>query len=93
MPRNNYWTQRYSRRQALYGAGAATTAFAAASLVGCGGDDASSDSSTPTTPAGSTAAPTVAQTIKRGGEAILPYTPLGAQTMDPHVSLNKAFIY
>jgi ABC-type transport system substrate-binding protein len=107
MDRSNYWTRRtFTRRRTLAGAGIATSGLAGLALVGCGDDDddstpaptstgTSASTSTGTSAATTTSTATVAatETPKRGDELVVGQGASGAQSMDPHISLNKAFTY
>jgi ABC-type transport system substrate-binding protein len=89
---DNYWLRKHhiSRRGVL---GAAGAGFAGLALVGCGDDDDAGGDPTQAPAGGTTPGAQPTSAIKRGGELTLPVGALGAQPMDPHISLNKAFQY
>jgi hypothetical protein len=72
--------------------GGATAGLAGLALVGCGDDNNDVVGSTPASE-GTAPGAQASATIKRGGELVLSVGAAGAQPMDPHISLNKAFFY
>lgn len=90
-----------TRRRFLVRGAVAGSGIAALPLVGCGEDDEStstpgtttSSGASPSTGTASASASPDAKAVKRGGQVVLSVGASGAQPMDPHTSLNKAFTY